>query len=245
MKRKFLIVIPARINSSRFYAKPLKKIYGIPMVIRTAMQCNKATKKKNIIIATDSKKIQDACIEYNFQSLMTSKKLLTGTDRVCAVAKKYKADYYINVQGDEPIFNPNDIKLLMKEINKNHKEVLLGYAKINEKKDILNKNIPKICFDKNFKLLYASRLPIPGRDYKKNKNYYRQILAYSFPYKHLIKFSKIKKKQKLEKAEDIEILRFLELGITVKLLKMSQSSYPVDVPNDLKKVKRILKKSVY
>ena len=113
------------------------------------------------------------------------------------------------------------------------------------KKDILNKNIPKICFDKNLKLLYASRLPIPGRDYKKNKNYYRQILAYSFPYKHLIKFSKIKKKQKLEKAEDIEILRFLELGITVKLLKMSQSSYPVDIPNDLKKVKRILKKSVY
>ena len=61
------------------------------------MQCNKAT-KKNIIIATD-KKDSNACIEYNFQSLMTSK-LLTGTDRVCAVAK-YKADYYINVQGDK------------------------------------------------------------------------------------------------------------------------------------------------
>ena len=242
MKKKFLIVIPARMNSSRFYAKPLKKIYGIPMIIRTALQCNKATKKKNIIIATDSKKIQDVCGEYGFRSLMTSKKLLTGTDRVCAVAKRHKADYYINVQGDEPIFNPSDIKLLIKQINKKHTDVLLGYAKIDDKRDIFNKNIPKICFDKNLRLLYASRLPIPRGDYKKNKNYFRQILAYSLPYNHLIKFSKLKKKHKLEKAEDIEILRFLELGINVKLLKMTQSSYPVDTPNDLKKVEKILKK---
>lgn len=162
------------------------------------------------------------------------KKCFTGTDRVAEIAKIFKAEYYINVQGDEPIFNPRDILKLLKKISIKHKDVLLGYTELKQKNLINNKNIPKVFFDEYFNLIFASRNPIFNK--KKNQKHFRQVLVYSFPREKLKRFAKVSKRTFFENKEDIEILRFLELGINVKLIKMSNTSKSVDVKSDIKLV---------
>ena len=127
---KFLIVIPARLKSKRLPNKPLINIKGLPMIVRTYKQCSKVADRKNIIVACDSKKIVDICKIHKINYLITSRNCLTGTDRVYEVSKKILAENYINVQGDEPIFNPTDLKKVIKFIlnKKNNKFVLLGYS---------------------------------------------------------------------------------------------------------------------
>lgn len=241
-KKNYIIIIPARYASKRLPGKPLIKIEGVSMIVRTCIQCSKAVAKDKILVATDNIKIVKECNKYGFKATLTSKKCLTGTDRVSEVAKKTNFAHYINVQGDEPLFNPKDLIKLINAKENFAEEVLLGYTEINNKFDIENKSIPKLVVDDENNLLYASRNQIPSNNLKnKNIKYFRQVLAYCFPRKKLLKFGMVKKKTKLEYFEDIEILRFLELGIKVKMIKMSNKSISVDLYRDLKKVKKILK----
>ena len=106
---KVAIIIPARFGSSRYEGKPLIKINKVPLVIRVVRKCIKALNKKNIFVATDDKRISKVVKEYGFNYIMTSKKNLTGTDRVAEASKKINADIIVNVQGDEPLINPKDI----------------------------------------------------------------------------------------------------------------------------------------
>ena len=237
----FIVVIPARFGSKRLPGKPLKKILGIPMVIRTSMQCLKVVKRSQLIVATDDRRIQKCCKKYSINSILTSKNCKTGTDRVAEVAKKIKVKNYINVQGDEPIFNPIDLKNMIKQAKKNRNKILLGYTKIENKINIGNKNIPKVVFDKNENLLYASRNPIPFVNLNKSCKSWRQVLVYSFPRVEVLKFYNMRKKTFLEEKEDIEILRFLEIGSKVKLVKMTNKSHPVDTMKDFHQVENFLK----
>tara|TARA_Y100000768_G_C23919163_1_gene653955 strand:- start:68 stop:820 length:753 start_codon:yes stop_codon:yes gene_type:complete len=237
----FIVVIPARFGSKRLPGKPLKKILGIPMVIRTSMQCLKVVKRSQLIVATDDRRIQKCCKKYSINSILTSKNCKTGTDRVAEVAKKIKVKNYINVQGDEPIFNPIDLKNMIKQAKKNRNKILLGYTKIENKINIGNKNIPKVVFDKNENLLYASRNPIPFVNLNKSCKSWRQVLVYSFPRVEVLKFYNMRKKTFLEEKEDIEILRFLEIGSKVKLVKMTNKSHPVDTMKDVHQVEKFLK----
>ena len=139
---KYIVIIPARYKSKRLPGKPLAKIGGLPMIVRTYNQCVKIVNKNKIIIATDSLKIKKVCDEYKIKSLITSSKCLTGTDRVTEVAKKIKCNFYINVQGDEPFFNPNDLKKLIKAAEKKPKEIINGYTEIKDKKLFFNSSIP-------------------------------------------------------------------------------------------------------
>ena len=190
----FLLIIPARYNSKRLPGKPLIKIKGIPMIVRTFNQCRKATKESNIIVATDSKLIKKICNKYKIKVLITSKKCLTGTDRIAEVAKKIKKKFDINVQGDEPICSPLDIKKIINYAKKNPETVANGYTQIQDKGLYYSPNIPKIVFDKYENLLYASRAPIPSNKKKIFVKSWRQVCIYSFPYKSLIKFASLKKK---------------------------------------------------
>ena len=238
---KYLIVIPARYQSKRLPGKPLAKIGGIPMLIRTYNQCKKVVSKDKIIIATDSLKIKKVCDEYKIKSLITSSKCLTGTDRVAEVAKKIKCSFYINVQGDEPFFNPSDLKKLIKQAERKPQEIINGYTEIKDKKLFFSSSIPKVVFDNKGYLLYMSRGSIPSNKALEFKKAWRQVCAYSFPRKALLDFSKTKNKTPIESFEDIEILRFLEKGYKVKMIKMSDKSLSVDNKEDLEKAKIYLK----
>ena len=108
-----LIIIPARYDSKRFPGKPLQLICGKELIIHVADKCVKAVGKQNLYVATDSIKIKKKVLEENYKVIMTSKRCLTGTDRVAEASKKIKSDIYINVQGDEPLVSSNDIKKII------------------------------------------------------------------------------------------------------------------------------------
>jgi len=242
MKRKFIIIIPARYKSSRLPGKPLIKILGVPMLVRTYNQCLKVALREQVIVATDDKRILKLCKNNNMNCINTSKKCLTGTDRVAEVSKKIKSDVYINVQGDEPLCDINDIKKLIKISKKYPNRIINGYTKIKDKKLFLSRNIPKVVFRKDRRLLYQSRSPIPIDKKGHFSHAWRQVCIYAFPYKALKIFSKIKRKTKLENIEDIELIRFLELGFEVYMIKMSDNSISVDTKDDIFKVIKKLKK---
>ena len=240
--KDFLLVIPARYKSKRLPGKALLDINGIPMIIRTFNQCNKAVHRSKILVATDDKKIQKLCNENDINTLMTSTKCLTGTDRIAEVARKIKKDFYINVQGDEPICNPLDIIKLIDNAKKFPNEIINGYTEITDKKLFFSPHIPKVVFRKDGRLLYQSRAPIPFNKKKIFIKAWRQVCIYSFPYNSLKIFSSLKNKTSIEKIEDIELIRFLEMGIEVKMIKMSNKSISIDTKDDLVKIRKLLKK---
>ena len=141
---KSVVIIPARYGSSRYKGKPLAKILGREMILRVADICSKAVGKKNTFVATDHAKIKNVVKNFGYNVIMTSKKCLTGTDRVAEAAKKISSDIYINVQGDEPTIDPNDIKKIIRAKQKNPKYVICGYDQVNRFENPQNKNLPKL-----------------------------------------------------------------------------------------------------
>ena len=238
----YLLIIPARYNSKRLPGKPLIDLKGVPMLIRTYNQCKKAVHKSEILVATDHKKIFKLCKNNNINVIMTSKKCLTGTDRIAEVARKIKKKIYINVQGDEPICNPNDIKKIIRYAKKYPNIVINGFTEIKDINTFNSPHVPKVVFKKNGDLIFMSRAPIPSNKKKTFIKAWRQVCIYSFPYKSLKVFSKFKKKTPLEKIEDLELNRFIEIGHKVKMIKLSNKSIAVDTKKDLKKVRRFILK---
>ena len=238
---KVAIIVPARFGSSRYEGKPLIKINKVPLVIRVVRKCTKALNKKNVFVATDDKRISKVVKEYGFNYIMTSKKNLTGTDRVAEASKKINADIIINVQGDEPLINPKDILKVIDQKKKKINHVVCAYCELRGDENPNRRTIPKVVFNEKNELLYISRSPVPVTKNKKNKiRYFKQVCIYAFTKNELKFFKGFKRKSKIEKIEDIEILRFFEVNKKIKLVKVSNSSVAVDEPSDKKKVERIL-----
>jgi 3-deoxy-manno-octulosonate cytidylyltransferase (CMP-KDO synthetase) len=241
-KNKIVVVIPARYGSSRYRGKPLVKILGRELVLRVADVCKKTIGRLNVYVATDSKKIANVVENSNYKSVFTSRNCLTGTDRVAEAAKKIKADTYINVQGDEPLVNSKDIKAIIKAKKKFPKHVICGYDKIHKLQDPKSLNLPKVVVNTKKELIYISRSLIPGsKKTIKNKNYFKQVCIYAFNKTELKKFYSLKKKSEIEEMEDIEILRFFDLGIKIKMIKLNSNSVAVDEIADVKKAEKIIK----
>lgn len=237
------IVIPARYGSSRYRGKPLVKILGREMVLRVADICKKIVGIKNLYIATDSKLIENVALREGYKTIITSKKCLTGTDRVAEASKKIKSNIIINVQGDEPTINPNDIRKIIKAKKKYPNHVICGYDKINKLENPSNLNLPKIVINIESELIYISRALVPGKKNKKDKiDYYKQVCIYAFNKHQLKKFAARNKKSLVEEIEDIEILRFFDYGIKIKMVKLNSNSVAVDEIKDIKKAEKILKK---
>ncbi|WP_370088955.1 3-deoxy-manno-octulosonate cytidylyltransferase [Ekhidna sp.] len=232
----YLIVIPARLQSSRLPEKPLVDILGKSMIQRTYEQCLKAVAEEKVFVATDHEKIKTHCTNKGMNVVMTSDKCLTGTDRISEFAKMKDADYYINVQGDEPLINPEDIKKAIEAIQEYPKTIINGYAQILTQEEFESRSIPKLVMDREYNLLYMSRSPIPGNKSASLVKAYRQICIYVFPKDSLNYFGINKVKTQFEEIEDIEILRFVENGLKVKLIEMSGESIAVDLPGDVDKV---------
>ena len=236
---KIVIIIPARYHSSRLPGKPLMDICGKSMVSRTYDQCCQSLNKENIFVATDDLRISTHCQELNMNVIMTPSSCKTGTDRVYEASKKINADIYINVQGDEPIINPEDINIVIAASQKNPTKVINAMCPINNS-DFNNPTIPKVVTRLDNRLLYGSRVGIPVTKDLLFSKAKKQVCIYAYPKQSLIDFSSINKKTPLEKIEDIEILRFLELGYEVQMVDVSEGSIAVDVPEDVEKVERIL-----
>ena len=238
------IIIPARYGSTRYKGKPLVKIFGREMVLRVADICSKVVGRNDLYIATDSKKISNVVKKNNFKFIKTSKSCLTGTDRVGQASKKLKAKIIVNVQGDEPLINPNDIKKIIKAKKKFPNHVICGYDKVHDFENPKSLNIPKVVVNSRGELIYISRALVPGAK-KNNQNiqYHKQVCIYAFNKRQLKKFFSTKKKSETESIEDIEILRFFDLNEKIKMIKLNSNSVSVDEISDIKKVEKLLKKT--
>ena len=233
---KVLLIIPARYQSSRFPGKPLTDILGKAMIERVYQKCTEAFPSENIYVATEDSRIIDFCTSANIQSVLTSDNCLTGTDRVAETAEILDADVYINVQGDEPLFNPEDIKLLLEKVKENPNQVYCGYCQIDDEEMFKSRSTPKVVVGLKEQLLYMRRSPIPGNKSGVFGFSHRQVCAYAFPKEALKTFKAVGRKTPLEQEEDIELLRFLEMGFPIQMVEMSKESIAVDHPEDLEKV---------
>ena len=147
MTNNFILVIPARLNSTRLPKKLLINVEGKTIIERTYNCALKALGEKDrIIIATDSNEIKYHCEEFGARVIMTSENCLTGTDRVAEVAEKVDVDQYINLQGDEPIFPPDELNFFIKEVSKNLSDVHTAITKIKNESDFRNLSIPKMVY---------------------------------------------------------------------------------------------------
>lgn len=238
-----VVVIPARYQSSRYPGKPLVNLLNKPMIIWVAELSAEAVGCENVYIATEDKRIAEIVDKAGFQAIMTSDKALTGTDRLAEAAEQIDADIYINVQGDEPLAKPIDIIKIRNEKIKNINNIINGFSWISKNEDPNNVNIPKVITNESDELIYMSRVALPG--YKSISKaptaYKKQVCIYAFTKQELKDFYDFGRKSQLEESEDIEILRFLELNKTIKMIETNPGSLAVDVPEDVPLVEAALK----
>jgi 3-deoxy-D-manno-octulosonate cytidylyltransferase len=237
-------IIPARYNSSRFQGKPLCLINNIPMIKRTYEQAKKSKALNKLVVATDSLEIENYCKQENIPVLMTSAQHSTGTDRLSEVSKNENFDFYINIQGDEPVIDSQSISQIVNDFQKHTSayEVYSLYKKIDDLDEIESNTIVKVVVNSNNELIYMSRYPIPFNKSEKKITYNKQVCVYGFTKKALAIFSD-RDKTHNEQFEDIELLRFLDLGYSVKMTETAVDSISVDVPSDVKKVEDFLNKN--
>ena len=233
-------IIPARYNSSRFPGKPLANINGKSMILRVYEQSLKAATLNEVIVATDDERIFSEITSKGGKALMTSGSHRNGTERCQEVALNHPSDYYINIQGDEPYISPEAINSLGAILTG---EVELGtlVKKIEVHEQLDDPTTMKVLVNKNFEAIYFSRQCVPYlRDYPKKLwlehfNYYKHIGIYAYRSDTLCQIVKLEP-SKLEVAESLEQLRWIENGYKIKLAETAHESISIDTPEDLTRI---------
>lgn len=242
-KTRILGVIPARYKSTRFEGKPLALINGVPMIKRTYNQTKKSEVLDELIVATDDIRILTYCESEGIPVIMTSENCLTGTDRLAEVSKKMDFDLYVNIQGDEPIIDPKAISQIVDIYHQYGNEYMVYnlYKIIDNMNEVNSHTIIKVIVNEKDEVMYMSRLPIPFSNSKLVQQFRQQIPVYGFTKDALSIFSNHKKTIN-EQYEDIELLRFVDLGYKIRMSKTKVDSIAVDVPSDIQKVEKFLNK---
>lgn len=240
---KLLGIIPSRFGSSRFPGKPLIDLAGKSMIQRVYVQAKKAKLLSEVIVATDDERIFKHVEKFGGKAMMTSSSHQSGTDRCAEVLEKLNSDYHavINIQGDEPFINPDQIDLLAKCFEDDKTELATLINPTDDSSLIHNPNRIKVVIDKNNQALYFSRsaIPfmkeIPTSDWAKNHPYFLHIGIYGYRSDILKSITKLPVSG-LEKTESLEQLRWLENGYRIKVAKTNFESYSIDSPEDVNNV---------
>tara|TARA_B110000902_G_C14236299_1_gene560780 strand:- start:65 stop:1771 length:1707 start_codon:yes stop_codon:yes gene_type:complete len=242
LKPKIAVVIPARYKSSRFPGKPLAKIQNKEMIIWVAEIAKNSVGIENVYIATENEEIVDVVNKYGYNVILTSDSCLTGTDRVAEASLEIDADIIINIQGDEPLLDPSDIDKVIQAKLQYPNHIINCMSYLNKHENVEDKKIPKVITNLNDELIYISRNPIPASKTVNGNHPKKQVCIYAFNREHLKEFSSFDKKTPLEYDEDIEIIRFLEIGHKIKMVMLDNQSHAVDYPDDINIVEQILSK---
>lgn len=233
----FAIVIPARFASSRFPGKPLADIHGKPMIRHVWERCVQASGTENVFVATDDARIREACAAFGAQVVMTGSDCLTGTDRVAEAAQQIPHAFLVNVQGDEPLLDPADILRVAEAYRDSGGGMVVNaMTRIRDESEYWSRNVPKVVSASDGRLLYMSRAGIPANKAGSFEIGWKQVCIYCFSRAQLVRFAAVKQKGPVEAVEDIEILRFLDLGIGVRMVELENASIAVDTPEDLQRV---------
>jgi len=189
-----------------------------------------------IVVATDDERIATVCRAEGMAVVLTSPGCLTGTDRVAEVAERDDATTFINVQGDEPLFDPRDLEVVLEAARRHPEEIINGFAPIDSEEQFRRSSVPKVVMREDGRLLYMSRAGVPTTTSLAFERGMRQVGVYAYPSEALRAFRTRGSKTPLEQLEDIEILRFLEMGFEVRMIGLSGTSISVDEPEDVERV---------
>ena len=256
---KVVAIIPARWESSRFPGKPLENICGKPMIQWVIDNVRKAQRVSEILVATDDKRIFDVVSKFGCRAVMTSKKHVSGTDRIAEVAADISCNIVINIQGDEPLLPPSNIDLVVQPMLLDSIiQVSTLMTPIRHVDELFDHNVTKTVADHNGFALYFSRSPIPfncdqsrkasfqdQKDASKPENIkaFKHIGIYAYRKSFLMQFSQLPNSS-LENIEKLEQLRILENGIPIKITETQEDSIGVNCPKDIEKIQQLLKEPV-
>lgn len=241
-----LAVIPARYASTRFPGKPLAAIAGRPMIQRVVEQVRRARRVTGIVVATEDDRIIKTAAEFGAEAVLTRSDHRTGTDRVAEVAAHTAADIYVNIQGDEPLIDPEAIDAVVEAMAEDDGiQIATPCSAILQPNDIMDPNIVKVVTDFEGNALYFSRAPIPWvRDTgtKVAARHWKHIGLYAFRRGALLEFPTLPPGE-LERLEQLEQLRWLENGFRIRVVETQYDAVSVDVPEDVARVEKILRES--
>jgi 3-deoxy-manno-octulosonate cytidylyltransferase (CMP-KDO synthetase) len=258
----FVVIIPARFASSRLPGKPLAEIAGKPMVVHVGERARKSGARE-VLIATDHRKIADAARTYGFTAVMTRRSHASGTDRLAEVIarRRYPArQIIVNVQGDEPLIEPALIRTVASNLS-HHRDAEMATVctPIRALRDFVNPNIVKVVLDKAGYALYFSRAPIPHardasarsrrtpaagmREIPRGLPVYRHLGLYAYRCGFLRRFARLRPAV-LERFEALEQLRVLAHGFRISVVVTRKAPHPgIDTPQDLEQVRRLLRRA--
>lgn len=240
---KQIIVIPARMKGTRLPGKPLIDILGKPLIQHVWDRCIKVHPADLIYVATEDEIIEEYCTSNGIHCINTGS-AKTAIDRLKLFSDVIKADSYVNVQGDEPVVNPKDIKTILEYNRKWPERIVFGKCKANEE-EFYDFSKAKVVCDLEGRLLYSSRAGIPLSNKGKFLEAERAIWIYAFNKYALNQYFENADRTVLDKIEDNEIIRFLELGLPVFCTNLIGNSWAVDEKKDIEKVIEIIKNDEY
>ena len=237
---RIIAVIPARLESKRLPRKMLREIDGRPLVVWVVEAVRRSAIIAEVIVATDSVEIAEACRNYSASVCMTSPQHRSGTERIHEVSESIAADVYVNVQGDEPLVRPAHIARLAELIS--NPRVAVATLKTPVSGDDINSpSAVKVVTDVEGRALYFSRSTIPFDRDGLLPPYYKHLGLYAYRKSALESFVRLPESG-LERAERLEQLRFLENGIPVYVAETPYDAIGVDTEEDLRRVQAILER---
>ena len=238
---KKVIIIPARLDSSRLPKKVLLDLKGKTVIQRVYEQCLKVKNVDGVYIATDSIEIKEVCETFTNNVIITKSTHKSGTDRIGEAVSAIDCDIVINVQGDEPFIEPSLIEALVNSFVNSEISMSSAMSKISNVKDLQNTNVVKVVTDLHNNALFFSRSLIPfPRDVKEisianevieESQFFRHIGIYGYRKDFLLHFVNMEQSY-LEKVEKLEQLRALENGFKIKMIEASSSLIGIDTQED-------------
>jgi 3-deoxy-manno-octulosonate cytidylyltransferase (CMP-KDO synthetase) len=252
---KFIGIIPARYASSRFPGKALFVIDGKSMIQRVYEQAKRSSTLSGLYVATDDISIENHVKKFGGNVVMTSTEHACGTDRcheaLKIISKEHNfsaGDVVINIQGDEPCINPEQIDLVASCFKKDEVKIATLIKEMDTPEDLLNPSVIKVVCDKNHKAIFFSRSPIPyfrgleQKQWVRKHKYFQHIGIYAYKVSVLEEIHRLKPSS-LEIAESLEQLRWLENGYSIHVNITGHKSYSVDTPDDVNKILQLLKET--
>ncbi len=241
-------IIPARYASTRFPGKPLVKIEGKTMIHRVWEQAKKSGSLNRVVVATDDDRIAQHVKDFGGEAIITASNHPSGTDRCAEVLQKLGPDYryVINIQGDEPFIDPEQIDTLASVLQDGTTEIATLIIPVNNKDVLFDIGEVKVVLNPKMEAIYFSRsvIPflkdVPEREWHLRRMYYRHVGMYAYRADILWQITKLAVSS-LEKAESLEQLRWVEAGYKVKCAITHHDSHCIDTPEDIDKVLKLMK----
>lgn len=242
---RWLVVVPARLRATRLPRKPLEDLCGKPLVVRVYENLAPlASAGATIVVATDHTDIVTACQTHGVPAVMTDERHASGTDRCFEVAQKHNLPFILNVQGDEPFVNTEDLLALMRMTERDQRaDITTLVYSTTDRKDLANPNVVKVAVGANQYALYFSRSAIPHtrEPAQLNPSFLRHVGVYAFRKEALQRFCSLPPGV-LEQTEKLEQLRALENQMLIKVHPASSLTIGIDTPAELEAARAYFKK---